>query len=230
MNNHLNAIKRFFGFLFKEGMATNVFNQIPDYDLFKQNIIEGCNLKLASERGYFESDQIKELLDYFNSKPKKYSNMTMMGFFFKITLLAPTKRKVIASLKVGDFSEGVDYVTINGFEIKLLRALSLDIKNELEQINKNIQKEDLFFELFCGCKYSENIFNTPFYYALKEIGYDVPKDKDTFSVECIRNTAIVDLAINGVNPYLISRLIGLSLGGLDNLLTKFEVDIDEKVI
>lgn len=51
-------------------MATNVFNQIPDYDLFKQNIIEGCNLKLASERGYFESDQIKELLDYFNSKPK----------------------------------------------------------------------------------------------------------------------------------------------------------------
>lgn len=81
MNNHLNAIKRFFGFLFKEGMATNVFNQIPDYDLFKQNIIEGCNLKLASERGYFESDQIKELLDYFNSKPKKYSNMTMMGFF-----------------------------------------------------------------------------------------------------------------------------------------------------
>lgn len=124
MNNHLNAIKRFFGFLFKEGMATNVFNQIPDYDLFKQNIIEGCNLKLASERGYFESDQIKELLDYFNSKPKKYSNMTMMGFFFKITLLAPTKRKVIASLKVGDFSEGFDYVTINGFEIKLLRALS----------------------------------------------------------------------------------------------------------
>jgi hypothetical protein len=49
MNNHLNAIKRFFGFLFKEGMATNVFNQIPDYDLFKQNIIEGCNLKLKED-------------------------------------------------------------------------------------------------------------------------------------------------------------------------------------
>lgn len=228
MNNHLNAIKKLFLFLFREGMATNIFNQIPDYDLFKQDIVEECNLKPASERGYFESDQIKELLDYFNSKPTKYSNMTMMGFFFKITLLAPTKRKVIASLKVGDFSEGFDSVTVNGFEIKLPRALSLDIKNELAQINRDIQKNDLFFELFCGCKYSENVFNTPFYYALKEIGYDVPKDKDTFSVECIRNTAIVDLAINGVNPYLISRLTGLSLGGLDNLLTKFEVDIDEK--
>lgn len=68
MNNHLNAIKKFFGFLFKEGMATNIFNQIPDYDMFKQNIVQECNLKPASERGYFESDQIKELLDYFNSK------------------------------------------------------------------------------------------------------------------------------------------------------------------
>ena len=44
MNNHLNAIKRFFGFLFKEGMATNVFNQIPDYDLFKQNDFPAINI------------------------------------------------------------------------------------------------------------------------------------------------------------------------------------------
>lgn len=83
----------------------------------------------------------------------------------------------------------------------------------------------MFFELFCGCKYSGNVFYTPFYYVLKEIGYDVTKDKNTFSIGCIRNTAIVDLAINSVNPYLISRL---SSGGLDNLLTKFEVDKDEK--
>lgn len=228
MNNHLNAIKKFFSFLYKEGMANNIFNQIPDYDVFKKDIVDECNLSPTSERGYFESDQIKELLEYFNSKPTKYSNMTMMGFFFKITLLAPTKRKVISNLKVSDFSEGFEAVTVNGLEIKLPRALSVDIKSELAQIGRNIRKDDLFFELFCGCKYSENVFNTPFYYALKEIGYDVPKDKDTYSVECIRNTAIVDLAINGVNPYLISRLTGLSLGGLDNLLTKFEVDIDEK--
>lgn len=228
MNNHLNAIKKFFTFLYKEGMANNIFNQIPDYDLFKQDIVDEFNLKPVSERGYFEPDQIKELLDYFNSKPVKYSNTTMIGFFFKITLLVPAKRKVISSLKVGDFSEEFDTVNVNGFEIKLPRALSMDIKTELAKIGRDIQKDDLFFELFCGCKYSENVFNTPFYYALKEIGYDVPKDKETYPVECIRNTAIVDLAISGVNPYLISRLSGLSLGGLDNLLTKFEVDIDEK--
>ncbi len=228
MNNHLNAIKKFFSFLYKEGMANNIFNLISDYDLFKQTIVEECNLKPASERGYFEGDQIKELLEYFNSNPTKYSNMKMMGFFFKINLLVPTKRKVISNLRVKDFSEDFKSVIVNGCEIKLPRALSTDIKNELKQLGKKIQKEDLFFELFCGCKYTENVFNTPFYYALKEIGYNVPNDKDTYPVECIRNTAIVDLVIGGVSPYLISRLSGLSLGGLDNLLAKFKVDIDDQ--
>lgn len=84
--------------------------------------------------------------------------------------------------------------------------------------------------MFCGCKYSENVFNTPFYYALKEIGYEVPKKKDTFPVECIRNTAIVNLAISGASLYLISQLSGLSLSGLDNLLTKYKVDIAERTV
>lgn len=93
MNNHLNAIKRFFVFLFKEGIAENIFSQISDFDVFKQGIIDECNLRPTSERGYFESDQIRELLDYFNSKPQKYSNMTMMGFFFKITLFGTNKKE-----------------------------------------------------------------------------------------------------------------------------------------
>ncbi len=117
---------------------------------------------------------------------------------------------------------------INGIKIKLPRALSQDIKRELEKISREICEENLFFELFCSCKYSENVFNTPFYYALRETGYDVPEDKDTFSVECIRNTGIVNLAVNGANPYLIARLTGLSLGSLDVLLRRFEVNIDEQ--
>ena len=56
----------------------------------------------------------------------------------------------------------------------------------------------------------------------------MPEDKDTFSVECIRNTGIVNLAVNGVNPYLITRLTGLSLGSLDVLLRRFEINIDEQ--
>lgn len=231
MNNHLNAIKRFFVFLLRAGIIKeNIFNQILDYEAFKQEIVDECKLRPTSERGYLDNDQIEELLDYFNSKPKKYNNMTMMGFFFKITLLAPTKRKIIAGLKVNDFSDDFDVVTVNGSSIKLPRALSMDIKNELMQIDRVIKKDDFFFELFCSCKYSENVFNTPFYYALKEIGYEVPKEKDTFPVECIRNTSIVNLAINGASLYLISKLSGLSLSGLDNLLKKYEVEIDERTV
>ena len=51
---------------------------------------------------------------------------------------------------------------------------------------------------------------------------------DAFSVECIRNTGIVNLAVNAANPYLITRLTGLSLGSLDVLLRRFEVNIDEQ--
>ena len=228
MNNHLNAIKRFFVFLHKEGIADNIFGRIPDYDAFKQDIINENELKPASQRGYFEADQIKELLDYFNSHPQKYSNTTMIAFFFKITLLIPAKRKIIANLKIGDFTEEFDSVKINGFDIKLPRALSQDIQTEIKKSGRELMKDDLFFEVFCQCKYSDNVFNTPFYHALKEIGYDVPKDKDTFSVECIRNTGIVNLTINGVNPYLISRMAGLSLSSLENLLDKFKIEIDEQ--
>ena len=228
MNNHLNAIKKFFVYLYKEGIADNVFNKIADYDAFRDEIITENNLKPSSNRGYIDADQIKELLDYFNSYPKKYSNMTMIGFFFKITLLVPAKRKVIANLKVKDFSDDFELLYHNGIKIKLPRALSQDIKRELEKINREICEENLFFELFCSCKYSEYVFNTPFYYALRETGYDVPEDKDTFSVECIRNTGIVNLAVNGANPYLIARLTGLSLGSLDVLLRRFEINIDEQ--
>jgi len=142
---------------------------------------------------YFENDRVEELLSYFNSGSQKYANMTMMGFYFKINLLVPVKRKILANLKVGDFSDNFDRVFINDFEIKLPRALSEDIIKEIKRLNRNVMKEDYFFGLFCGCKYSENVFNTPFYYALKEIGYEVEKGKDTYSVECMRNTKSVNI-------------------------------------
>lgn len=71
--------------------------------------------------------------------------MTMIGFFFKITLLVPAKRKVIANLKVKDFSDDFELLYHNGIKIKLPRALSQDIKRELEKISREICEENLFF-------------------------------------------------------------------------------------
>lgn len=48
MNNHLNAIKKFFVYLNKEGIADNIFNKFADYDAFKDEIITENNLKPSS--------------------------------------------------------------------------------------------------------------------------------------------------------------------------------------
>lgn len=223
MDNHLNAIKNFFVYLHKNGKAKNIFNEIPDYNSFRQEVISENNLKPSIKRGLLGEDQIKELLEYFNSYPDKYVNMTMFSFFFKISLLAPAKRKVIANLKVGDFSENFSTVRINGNNIKLPRALSVDIQKEI--VSKEFTKDNLFFELFFNSgSYTDNVFNAPFYYALKEIGYNPPKKKNpSYPVEVIRNTVIVNLFENGTDPNLIVKLTGQTL---DTLSDKLEVNID----
>lgn len=74
--------------------------------------------------------------------------MTMMNFYFKINLLVPAKKKVIANLRVSDFSDEFDKVKINDIYIKLPRALSNDIKNAIEKLNREVDKQELFFLCF----------------------------------------------------------------------------------
>lgn len=93
-------------------------------------------------------------------------------------MLIPTKKKVIANLRVMDFTEEFDKVKIDETWIRLPRALSRDIKNAIQDLGKKIEKDDLFFRLFFkSSAYSETVFNTPFYYALKETGYALEERK-----------------------------------------------------
>lgn len=228
MENHLNAIKHFFVYLHKHGKADNVFYVIKDYEEFKNQIIQENGLRPKAPSKYIENDYIRSLLDYLNKGMNKYSNMTMFNFYFKIALLVPAKRHILAYLKVKDFGEKFDHVKINGLAILLTRALSMDIQREIIKTGKNYDKEDYFFSIFySGKSYSENVINVPFYYALKEVGYDVSNQKNrTFSIEAIRNTGIINFTRNGTNPYLLSRLTGLSLNTIDGILKKFKVEID----
>ena len=72
----------------------------------------------------------------------------LQNFYFKINLLVPAKKKVIANLRVLDFSDEFDKVKINDIYIKLPRALSNDIKNAIEKLNREVDKQELFFSLF----------------------------------------------------------------------------------
>lgn len=231
MNNHLNAIRNFFVYLHKKGKADNIFNRITDYDEFKKKMVEENHLKSSKPKGYFESDQIIELLDYFNSGTQsKYANMTMMNFYFKINLLVPAKKKVIANLRVSDFSDEFDKVKINDIYIKLPRALSNDIKNAIEKLNREVDKQELFFSLFFqGHSYAETVFNTPFYYALKETGYPLGKrEKPSFPVEHIRNTGIVNMYNNGTELDVISKIAGITLHSLEKLLKDLNIEFEDK--
>lgn len=224
LDNYLNALKSFFSYLKKVGMAENIFNEIADYDVFRDKIKQLCTLKPTNQRGYIDKNIIEDLFAYFNNSQSKYANMKMMEFYFKITLLAPAKRKVIANLKISDFSENFKSVTVNNVVVKLPRALSNSICDELEKIGYILNADDLFFSIFFrGDSYSDTVFNPPFYYALKEIGYIKPRKIPSYPVEDIQNTGIVNLTNNGTSLQLISRISGLDKTSLVKKLEKFGV-------
>lgn len=199
----------------------------------KKDIIRENNLKPASTKGYFESDQVQELLDYFNSDVQsKYVNMTMMNFFFKINLLVPAKIKVISNLKISDFTEDFERVKINGIWIKLPRALRRDIKDAISKLNGvKIEPDKLFFALFFNSSaYTETVFNAPLYYALKETGYSMENTKTaSFPVEFIRNTGIVNMYKNGTELDIISKISGITLNSLEKLLNKLNVEFNDRL-
>lgn len=73
MNNHLNANRAFFEYLFREGMVRNVFNDIPDYNLFRSEIIKENGLRYSIGRGYIETEWLDPLLKYLNGEQKNIS-------------------------------------------------------------------------------------------------------------------------------------------------------------
>lgn len=131
---------------------------------------------------------------------------------------------------VSDFSDEFDKVKINGVCIKLPRALSNDIKNAIAKLNREIDKQELFFALFFQShSYAETVFNTPFYYALKETGYELGKRKKTsFPVEHIRNTGIVNMYNNGTELDIISKIAGITLLSLEKLLKDLNIEFEDK--
>lgn len=68
MNNHLNAIKEFFVYLYKEGIADNIFNKIADYDAFRFEV----NID--------EESNISEMINREISKFQFYQNIFIMIF------------------------------------------------------------------------------------------------------------------------------------------------------
>lgn len=230
MNNHLEVIKAFYNFLKKKKFHNNIFDNISDYNEFKLDIIREYNLVPKVDRLALPKDVLIKLLKYFEDNIFEVDNSYMLiKLFVKINLIVPTKRNKLANLTFRDFDNDFRWVKINGIKIKIPNSLRHDILRALEkECKNNYKKDDLFFETLYDRTYSDNVFNNPLYKVLVDIDYiEVSKSEksQSYSVECIMNRAILDLIENNVNPLLVAKINGVSLGTIEKKVQKLNVNI-----
>lgn len=224
MTNHLEAIKSFYTFVNKKRIYNNIFSTIADYTEFKSSIVKEYNLSEKVDRLALPNEVGIQLLKYFEDDIFNNDNSYMIiKLFVKLTLIAPAKRQVLASLKFGDFDSDFRWVIVNGLNIKINNSLRRDILNAIEKECKNgYKEEDLFFETLYDRVYSHNIFNTPMYKVLRDIDYieETESRKQSYSVEPIMNMAILNMIENNVNPLLIAKINGVTLGTIEEKIEK----------
>lgn len=227
LDNHLNALKSFYAFLDKNYKCENVFHTVKNWDNFRQGLIDQHNLIEARPKDYLLNEDIINLLDYFNSHPDEYP---ALAIFCKLMLVAPAKRTVIASLSRRDFSPDYTAMNINGVDIKLPIALSKSITHEMRRSKLLKATSSIFAQMVGREEFKSEAFNNQLYYALRKSGYAVPEGKHSFAVEAIRISAILNLASQNTNLYAISKVAGITVQGVWNLVEKYAEDITKAKI
>ncbi|GAB1782018.1 integrase [Priestia aryabhattai] len=234
MENHIEGVKAFYKFLVSKAWASDIFNEIYDYRGYKNHIAKKFNLTETQERKYFESSTLKTILDtfdkYLNSnnlndssgnRKRKYIKYSVLRIFIKLSLVAPAKRAKICNLKRSDFDVEFRTFRINDVTINLPNSLRRDLAisiNEVEeQKNKNIEPEDNLLAFLDNEKFRPENLNTWFCNFIKEFEIlNISDSKTTYSVEVLRNSAIVELIEKDVDLALISIISGISISSLED--------------
>lgn len=226
MTNHLEAIKAFFENMQKKEKLNNIFGTIPAYSEFKDSIVQQYNLDDTKGRDILPESTVIELLKYFDKNTDNNDkNLLMIKLFTKLTLIAPAKKKVIAGLKFSDFRDDYRKLIVNKVEIKIPNMLRSDILSVLKNKEKDIKLDMKFFEYIYTGTYRDNVFNGSLCFALKQIGYDIPAKKRSFSVEAIMNTAIAHMIKSNTDTSLIAKINGLSISTIEKKMRQLGVEI-----
>lgn len=239
MDNNLNVIKNFYSYLQSvKKNKSNLIGDIIQYDKFKNDLIEELELSDTKTRECLQMETIIQLLKYFEDDSlinnRKRKNDILLNIFIRLTLVAPTYKNTILNLKFSDFDTEFRWVNVNGVKIKLTSALSVDIKSALENIqtntNKKYTKDEQLFGYLRGGQTNNIGLTDSMYLVLRDIGYDVPLiqtgKSGSHQVDCIRNTAIMELLKNNTNPLLVSKISGLTLHTLDKKIKQFYNEFD----
>lgn len=234
MNNHLEAIKAFYTFLQKKRVYNNIFNLIPDYSEFKNDIANTYNLSQKVNRLALPNEVGIQLLKYFDNEIfDKNDGYMLIKIYSKLSLIAPAKRQVLLNLTLGDFDKDFRWVIVNTLKIKINNSLRRDILKALER-NQNYRynNEDLFFEVIYRKAFDASRLNSYMYKVLRDIDYleETNLKNPTFSVEPIMNMALLNMVKSNLNPLLIARINGVTIGTIEEKISKLCKDGVNKVL
>lgn len=255
MESHLESLKKFYIYLSETGKSKDIFAEITNYGEYKNNIVTRFGLSEPNERGYYSSQEIKELLLVLDNaieshreetagirEEERYLQRIILRLFIKITLIAPAKRSVIINLKKSDIKESYKRLYINNVNINVPNGLTRDIKHAIAEGEKrngvNIKEDDNLFEYIYRYrgKFSGEKLNAWLCNVVQDFGLlDRSEDKKSLAVEPIRNTAIKMMVDNMINPVLISKISGITLAMIESTYyskgweVKYEEDLDRSI-
>lgn len=233
MESHLESIKSFYDYLSESGKAKDIFTQI-NYENYKNEIFDYCDLEEGSERKVFSMDTIKEILVKLDSdldrnleqiikkrETERYYQRQVLRLFIKLTLIAPAKKSVICNLKFSDFSEDYRTFTVNKTTVRIPNGLRINL---LVAINlakaickKNPQKNDEVLHYIYKGNFTNTALNLWFCTFLKEYCIlDIDKTKDSYELEPIMKSAIKFMVERMVNPAVISKISGIKIATLES--------------
>lgn len=241
MESHLESIKSFYDFLRENGKANDIFTQI-NYEKYKNEIFDYCELEEGSERKIFSIDTIKEILTKLDSELEKnseqlvkkreterYYQRHVLRLFIKLTLIAPAKKSVICNLQFSDFSEDYRTFTVNKTTIRIPNGLRNNLLvgiNIAQQIcNNKPKKSDKVLHYLYKRNFLNTALNSWFCTFLKEYSIlDIDKNKDSYELEPIMKSAIKFMVERMANPAVISKISGIKIATLE---ATYYADIDK---
>ncbi|WP_394557662.1 site-specific integrase [Priestia aryabhattai] len=234
MENHIEAVKAFYKYLVSKAWTSDIFNEIYDYGGYKNHIANKLNLTETKERRYFNNATLKKILstfdNYFNdkslsdlpdNKKRKYIKYSLLRIFIKLSLIAPAKRAKICGVKRSDFNATFRAFKINNVTVNVPNSLRRDLLASISEMkkfrNKNIESEDCLLVYLDNEKFRPENLNTWFCSFIKEFDIlSIVESKTTYSVEVLRNSAIVELIEADVDLALISIITGISISSLEH--------------